>query len=518
MSTSTPKIRENFNSTFFSEASLYGYDETRYVSKVSTQNFGWIPPKFPNPIENPVECGISSSLPYEKDGIANDDNATHQHIFFCDPDSVLNASGKEEVISTMRNFSFSIPIYSPSCHSKHNDRMPSRKLKLSLQSQYSMVNVFNVFLKKLKGISKTWNDISNISVSEFRKEKIDRTSKKKLPKIHRSGRYLEENGGETPKERNMNGVDVEEECDQYGISGSVPIRVAVAIAKKIDLRSLLQSDSVVYYEDGNDKVNDAAQFFSRYLRDSWDVNSPRDTVVGLLIFISAEDRVCYISTISDLSFILPWWRLDDISLKMRYDVSQINFVQAIDDAITTLNHLLNSGPPKLSDRFLDFINRFGVVLSFALFTVLFAIWGEYSDRQKRWAYTEARSKLTKEEKEKAQLLQKEYDCKTCPICLESFVRDKNLTSAFPYRGSDSLPLKLLRCGHAFDESCWKAWVNSGQGNPLKCPICRKDVGGTDTGINRDANRQELANLNERTILLHHDSRYGSFRTRGTIPL
>lgn len=39
-----PKDTRKLQFDFFSEASLYGYDETRYVSKVSTQNFGWIPP------------------------------------------------------------------------------------------------------------------------------------------------------------------------------------------------------------------------------------------------------------------------------------------------------------------------------------------------------------------------------------------------------------------------------------------------------------------------------------------
>lgn len=35
---------------------------------------------------------------------------------------------------------------------------------------------------------------------------------------------------------------------------------------------------------------------------------------------------------------------------------------------------------------------------------------------------------------------------------------------------------MLRCGHIFDESCWKTWVNSGFGNPCICPVCRQDVG------------------------------------------
>jgi hypothetical protein len=46
----------------------------------------------------------------------------------------------------------------------------------------------------------------------------------------------------------------------------------------------------------------------------------------------------------------------------------------------------------------------------------------------------------------------------------------------PLIGTDKLPIKLLRCGHIFDTTCWKIWVDSGQGNPWVCPVCRQDVG------------------------------------------
>ena len=45
-------------------------------------------------------------------------------------------------------------------------------------------------------------------------------------------------------------------------------------------------------------------------------------------------------------------------------------------------------------------------------------------------------------------------------------------------GSDGLPIKLLRCGHVFDETCWNEWVSSGSGNIRRCPICQQDVGET----------------------------------------
>ena len=46
----------------------------------------------------------------------------------------------------------------------------------------------------------------------------------------------------------------------------------------------------------------------------------------------------------------------------------------------------------------------------------------------------------------------------------------------PLNGNDDKPIKFLRCGHIFDETCWKMWVDSGHGNALMCPVCRQDVG------------------------------------------
>jgi len=90
----------------------------------------------------------------------------------------------------------------------------------------------------------------------------------------------------------------------------------------------------------------------------------------------------------------------------------------------------------------------------------------------------------------------------CPICLEPFDRTpekdesaecdiasvdssekrrnqklKRVDSfGIPTIGSDDKPIKLLRCGHIFDLSCWQMWVDSGTGNPWICPVCRQDIG------------------------------------------
>ena len=138
---------------------------------------------------------------------------------------------------------------------------------------------------------------------------------------------------------------------------------------------------------------------------------------------------------------------------------------------------MQAGPPTLSDRLHDIVSQFGVVIGFAIFTLIFGAWGEYRDRRNRWHYADKRSRLSQIDKERARLLQSHFHTTHCPICLESFegvdladnVEEgmKRVDSfGIPANGNDGRPLKMLRYGHVFDESCWKQWVNAGHGNPI----------------------------------------------------
>lgn len=264
------------------------------------------------------------------------------------------------------------------------------------------------------------------------------------------------------------------------------------------------------YEDEEDMVNDAAQIFARTLHDAWWSESGEDCLqnnnndpnfcrrpsgeYGILIFLSIQDRVCFISTGSAISSILPWWRLEHIVASMKPDLRRRDYGNALLRAIEYLSAMLEAGPPTMSDRLHDFISRFGVVIAFAMFTFFFGAWGEYRDRRKRWQYAEARSKLSSVEKEKARLLQKKYKSRSCPICLESFAggSSSNLSAAadlaekgqssddgklvgestplmdggddkkpsmrkvdsygIPLVGCDGRKIKMLRCGHIFCET------------------------------------------------------------------
>lgn len=281
------------------------------------------------------------------------------------------------------------------------------------------------------------------------------------------------------------------------------VDLAVAVVRKMNLPQLLRQSSYYAYEDEEDMINDAAQIFSREIHDTW-----YDIDHGILIFVSIQDRVCFITTGMHLERILPWWRLDHISAAMKPDLRAGHYGEAVLKVIDLLGQMLQSGPPTFSDRAYDFVARFGVVILFAIFTFSFGAWGEYRDRKKRFQFAQNRSKLSEVERVKASLLQQEYRTLACPICLESFeYGDESLNVmeadeahddascssdvvagpssktpldryGLPAKGPDGRRLKLLRCGHIFCDTCWQSWVHSGCGNPCNCPVCRQDVGRT----------------------------------------
>ncbi len=168
-------------------------------------------------------------------------------------------------------------------------------------------------------------------------------------------------------------------------------------------------------------VNDAAQYFARYLHNTWSKrlaqeqksnNNASATPTNIvLIFISTLDRICYISSGTRIAAVLPWWRLEHVVQDMKADLRKGQTGNALTVAIDDLSALLLEGPPSFSDRVNDFFQRFGIVILFTAFTFIFATWGECRDRRKRIFFAERRSRMTAAEKEKAKALQREFRTK-----------------------------------------------------------------------------------------------------------
>ena len=423
----------------------------------NTQMYGWTPAGYPNPLVDPTRCGIDY-LP--------DVNIT-LGMRLCDPDWVLGGSALEEIARSLSNFSltFGYPHQNNQRHwevvVERNNDVPWRNLRGREQQQPQEDNNTAVVWsrRQIRPVQKTSSMYHFAGLGLF------------------SSSVSDEDSIMIP-----------------------PVELAVATVRKMNLPAVLREGSYYTYEDEDDMVNDAAQLFARFLHDSWWESHCRQKdgmcvggrEYGILIFLSILDRVCFISTGSDISVILPWWRLEHVVTNMKPDLRRRDYGTAILRAIDDLALMLEAGPPTVSDRLHDFVSRFGVVVAFALFTFFFGAWGEYRDRRKRWQYAETRSRLSGVDKEKARQCQRDFQTKSCPICLENFedapledVEGEGTPSGtmrrvdsygIPVRGNDGRPLKMLRCGHIFDDSCWTTWVNSGFGNPCNCPVCRQDVG------------------------------------------
>jgi len=134
----------------------------------------------------------------------------------------------------------------------------------------------------------------------------------------------------------------------------------------------------------------------------------------------------------------------------------------------------------------SFWDNITLAVLFSIIIAFLGIW-DYIEKGNRREYALVHSQLTKLDREKAMVLMGKYKCTSCPICLENFRLISNVAVGHreeeevaskkeKYIGSDGKPIQVLKCGHAFDVSCWKSWITKGSaGFDGKCPICRHDI-------------------------------------------
>ncbi|KAL7520025.1 hypothetical protein ACHAWX_004777 [Stephanocyclus meneghinianus] len=463
-------------------------DGTQASTASSGSPSAWTPEQYPDPWTDPLACGGAATASFRENS-GNDQKSLQ-----------FNSTDIFRTI-TDRDFMhwFDVPSLGNDRKffmSEQEQYMPKKKLLFCDPDQVlDTIALRNVALK-LQTFAETFASASLIEGGTFAYDVKD------LP--FGSSEDVNVDNVQTQR-RDVRPLPLQDLTRDLGVweAGSIkePIEVGVALVKKIDLPAILRADSYFFYSDQDDMINDAAQYFARYIHDTWyrhlmmqeqRISSPTNIV---LIFISTQDKICYISSGTRIAAILPWWRLEHVVQDMKPDLRKGQTGDALSIAIDELTELLQEGPPSILDRLDDFAERFGVVIAFTIFTFVFATWGECRDRRKRFFSAERRSRLTAAEKERARQLQREFKTKMCPICLEPFeltnkqLDDKNpLTRkqtqnlkrvdsfGIPVIGTDGKPIKLLRCGHIFDETCWKMWVDSGHGNPWICPVCRQDVG------------------------------------------
>jgi uncharacterized membrane protein YgcG len=167
--------------------------------------------------------------------------------------------------------------------------------------------------------------------------------------------------------------------------------------------------------------------------------------------------------------ILTNHRIERIIASMRPSLKQAKYAEGLADAIDQIIEYLQKGEQTwLEWIWQDLFQINNLFLLGWLSALVSGLWKQRRQHEEQRVYAQAASQLSDLDRLQAQALQGQYQATSCPICLEEFDS--------PEMGSDQQPIKLLRCGHIFDETCWSEWVSSGQGTVTKCPICQKDVG------------------------------------------
>jgi len=261
------------------------------------------------------------------------------------------------------------------------------------------------------------------------------------------------------------------ECDD---GSSINVQMSIVIVPSMSTQDLPH-----YYS-----LDDAVKMFASTLHNEWGVgNSCGRESSGILLFVSIKDRSMYVSTSNGVQSVLTTERLEYIlDQKMKPYLKNGRYYKALETFVVSVEEYFESGPP-------SFLEQNAGLLILAGFLGIFGIVQWFQSRQRN-EYQEVQEKLSKLDREKALLKMGQYKCTSCPICLEDFKSGTVEYNESEYGdertplnvtgdviGSDGLPVRILRCGHAFDETCWKDWITKGRNSSdvTKCPVCKMDI-------------------------------------------
>jgi uncharacterized membrane protein YgcG len=277
--------------------------------------------------------------------------------------------------------------------------------------------------------------------------------------------------------------------NQVGCSGSnasnSDVQLAVALVSRMDLIGG-HNHYTTTSSSTNNPEEKAAEAFAVHLHNLWGVGSNTDCGgTGLLVFVSILDRAFYISKGKALDSSLTSKRIDRIMETIKPVLRDQDYARALLMLVDELDSYLTMGPPSQQELRNDMLENLIPLAILALIVGIMALKSRRDHRQAR-TYAHVQTQLSQLDRDRAEALQGRYQCTSCPICLENFQPAPDGGSGpAPMKGSDGLPLKLLRCGHVFDETCWSEWVSLGTGNVRRCPVCQQDVGGGSSFTTED---------------------------------
>ena len=275
------------------------------------------------------------------------------------------------------------------------------------------------------------------------------------------------------------------------------VQMAIVLVDRMDM---------IGAPSGKNREERAAEAFAVQLHNLWGVGSVTECGgTGLLIFFSIRDRAFFVSRGKAVESSLTDKRIDRVMDTIKPYLRDQDYARGLMKLLDESDKYLAQGPPSKEELYHDMLESLLPLSIFVFMTGMFGLKGWLQHRDAR-EYVRVETQLSQLDRDRAEALQGRYQCTSCPICLENF---ENAPGEVPTKGSDGLPLKLLRCGHVFDETCWSEWVSSGTGNILRCPICQQDVGSSssnESNPHRQPQEQPIADDNNRVFRQFHRER------------
>lgn len=313
------------------------------------------------------------------------------------------------------------------------------------------------------------------------------------------------------------GLLLKEEKDRIEghINGLKKAEMGVAIIGKISAKYVSR-----YYSDVK-----AAEKFARSLHDTWGVGNS-NTNNGLLLFLSIEDGVMYMSRGRGLQKLLSYSQIDSLFDVMRPRMREKKYALAIEEGIVYIDTILSGTVQQNRDGEADDGEVDSSLLMLFLITVFVCAFNSNSSTNKFTQGQNALSRLlteiqddmdeqdpntssagpsdgtepghidgngngmgseNKEATTKPKKQGNKFRAKTCPICLDDLKfakKDEDIGDIDTEPGNKDInqvdekgTAVGLQCGHAFCRPCITEYLKKNSSRSV-CPICREPVEGS----------------------------------------
>jgi len=229
---------------------------------------------------------------------------------------------------------------------------------------------------------------------------------------------------------------------------------------------------------------------------------------GLLIFVAKGDRQIFVSRGGALLHALSDDRITYVVGKMKPNFRDERYADGLETGIGLLTDYVSGHRPGFDENVEAISTLLGILGMFCACIGCFSCIDQCHKRREARVRQSIRDDLALLDRDRARALQGQYRATSCPICLDEFQKKRNprwygngkkhdgegqpLLNNHPTNdddhdgedeeeqilGSDGKALKLLPCGHVFDQTCWDDFSSHPTMGPsaeggLRCPICRE---------------------------------------------